>query len=414
MQMTMPIQEMTISVLQHKMKTKNRQLHCLLQITEAINLNYSTDNLVDIYQNIIQNELGVDEVAFFIFNDVWKRKIWLKKEEQGSFIPIAENIHKYHEPKILDETEQCLFHDFKYLIPVYHKKQPIAFVLFGNIKPINFFKEKELLEFAQIITNIIAVAVENKRLFKNEVEKKEYKKELELASKIQGMLIPKKLPKNNLYQFDGIYIPYKGIGGDYYDVIHINKNEFVFCMADISGKGVSAALVMANIQAYLNAVLDTRITMETLINKLNKKIFTITEGDKYVTLFLAQYNIISKELTYVNCGHVPPVLIKSDNEVRLLNKGATMLGVFEELHKLEIETLKIDGETTIICCTDGLTELENEHNKQFGLSLLIDFAKLYHQHNPALFNKLLHEHISKFKGNSLFNDDISSLTGKFY
>lgn len=413
MQLATPIQE-TVHVLQDKMKANQRQLRCLLQITEAINHNHSSDDLVESYKKIIQQELGVEEVAFFVFvNGVWKRRIWIKEQEQDAFIPIADNIHKYQELTILTEDEQQLFHDFKYLIPVYHKDSAIAFVLLGHIHPVEFFNKEELLQFAQVITNIIAVAMENKRLFKQEVEKKEYEKELDLASKVQGMLIPKKLPKNNLYEFDGIYIPYKGIGGDYYDVIHINNDEFVFCIADISGKGISAALVMANIQAYLNATLDMNMATETLIHKLNKKIYTITEGDKYVTLFFAKYNMISKELTYVNCGHVPPILIH-DNNITLLEKGSTMLGAFEDLRKLEIETIKIKHETTIVSYTDGLTELENENNKQFGINLLKDFALHHYQYNPALFNKLLYEYLSKYKRNLLFNDDISILTGKFY
>jgi sigma-B regulation protein RsbU (phosphoserine phosphatase) len=91
----------------------------------------------------------------------------------------------------------------------------------------------------------------------------------------------------------------------------------VFCIADISGKGISAALVMANIQAYLNATLDMQMSTEELIQKLNKKIFSITNGEKYVTLFFAKYNIMSRTLTYVNCGHVPPILFCNENLVKL-------------------------------------------------------------------------------------------------
>jgi sigma-B regulation protein RsbU (phosphoserine phosphatase) len=283
----------------------------------------------------------------------------------------------------------------------------------GKIKIADNFQEEELLEFAQIITNIIAVAVENKRLFKRELEKKEYDKELDLASKIQGMLIPNKLPKNNLYEFDGIYIPYKGIGGDYYDVIHINKDEFVFCIADISGKGISAALVMANIQAYLNATLDMQMSTEELIQKLNKKIFSITNGEKYVTLFFAKYNIMSRTLTYVNCGHVPPILFCNDS-IAKLDIGTTMLGVFENLPKLNIQSIKIEKETTILCFTDGLTELENEEGEQFEEDKIIHFIKNNKPYTPVIFNKILYEHISKYKGSNLFNDDISILTGKFF
>lgn len=402
-----------ITALQTKLSIKKKHLHALLQVTEAINHNYSTDDLILLYQKLIQELLGVEEMAFFVFNDIWKRKIWIKDDDQDVFIPIAEHIKKYTELKILDENEKKLFFGFNYLIPVFHKDYAIAFALFGKIDLANHFKVNELLEFAKIITNIIAVAIENKRLFRREVEKKEYDKELELASKVQGMLIPNKLPKNNLYEFDGIYLPHKGIGGDYYDVIHINKDEFVFCIADISGKGISAALVMANIQAYLNATLDMQMSMQELILKLNKKIFSITNGDKYVTLFLAKYNIITKLLTYVNCGHVPPLLF-NQKEIIKLYKGTTMLGVFENLPKLNIENIQLEKESSVVCFTDGLTELENEEGLQFEEDGLYHFVEKNKSYAPTLFNKILYDYISKFKRSVLFNDDISILTGKFF
>jgi sigma-B regulation protein RsbU (phosphoserine phosphatase) len=411
-QINMSIQD-AVRALQNKLNIKHKHLHSLFEITEAINHNFSTDDLVLLYKRTIQNTLGVEEMAFFLFQNIWKRKIWIKDDDQDVFIPIAENIHKYEDLKVLNDTERDTFSGFEYLIPVYHKNQAIAVVLLGKIKIADNFQEEELLEFAQIITNIIAVAVENKRLFKRELEKKEYDKELDLASKIQGMLIPNKLPKNNLYEFDGIYIPYKGIGGDYYDVIHINKDEFVFCIADISGKGISAALVMANIQAYLNATLDMQMSTEELIQKLNKKIFSITNGEKYVTLFFAKYNIMSRTLTYVNCGHVPPILFCNDS-IAKLDIGTTMLGVFENLPKLNIQSIKIEKETTILCFTDGLTELENEEGEQFEEDKIIHFIKNNKPYTPVIFNKILYEHISKYKGSNLFNDDISILTGKFF
>ncbi|QQR99215.1 MAG: SpoIIE family protein phosphatase [Sphingobacteriales bacterium] len=412
MQKSLSIQD-AVNAVQAKLYIKHQHLHSLLQVTEAINHNYSTDNLVLLYQKIIQEQLGVEEMAFFIFNDIWKRKIWLKDDDQDVFIPIAKHIEQYSELKILTKEEQKLFFGFKYIIPVFHKENAIAFVLLGDIKLEHYFKEDELLEFAQIITNIIAVAVENKRLFKREVEKKEYDKELELASNIQGMLIPKKLPKNNLYEFDGIYLPHKGIGGDYYDVIHINKDEFVFCIADISGKGISAALVMANIQAYLNATLDMQMSTQELILKLNKKIYSITNGDKYVTLFLAKYNIMSRMLTYVNCGHVPPILFNQHQLIKL-DEGTTMLGAFENLPKLKIQNIQLEKDSTIICFTDGLTELENEENEQFEEAGIIDFIQKNKNYPPSLFNKVLYDYLSKFKRNVLFNDDVSILTGKFF
>lgn len=215
-----------------------------------------------------------------------------------------------------------------------------------------------------------------------------------------------------MYEFAGLYLPYKGIGGDYYDVIHINKDEFVFCIGDISGKGVAAALVMANLQAYLNATLGLGYKKETLIEKLNQKIYSITNGENFITLFIAKYNIITRELEYLNAGHVPPVMIHEDS-VTLLEKGSTMLGIFEELPRIEFGNITIKPNTTIVSFTDGLTEMENEDGEQFGADKLLVFSRNNHRLGPDIFNKILYDYLCKFKGNVLFNDDISVLTAKF-
>lgn len=399
--------------LKELLQVKYSQLNALLKATQAINDNISSEGLYKIYTQTLHEQIRSKEVALFMFNQAWKRVVWEKPALDDFFIPVQTYFEKFRIPHELSEEEQNDFAGFKYVIPVYHKSQPLALALLGDIDEDISHQKSELLEFTQIFTNIITVAVENKRLFKKEVEKKQFDKELDLASKVQGMLIPKNLPKNNMYEFAGLYLPYKGIGGDYYDVIHINKDEFVFCIGDISGKGVAAALVMANLQAYLNATLTLSIPGRKLIENLNQKIYSITNGENFITLFMAKYNILTKELIYINAGHVPPILIH-DGELELLETGSTLLGIFEELPKINFGKITLKPNTSIILYTDGLTELEDEHLEQFGMDQLIKFAKNNYKSSPELFNKILYDFISKYKGNVLFNDDISILTAKFF
>jgi sigma-B regulation protein RsbU (phosphoserine phosphatase) len=129
---------------------------------------------------------------------------------------------------------------------------------------------------------------------------------------------------------------------------------------------------------------------------------------------MGKYNMLTKELIYMNAGHIPPILIHEDN-AELLEKGCTLLGVFEELPKrVEFGTKILHPNTTIISFTDGLTELENSNEEQFGTERLLQFTKINHRLSPEVFNKMLYDYICKFKGNVLFNDDISVLTGKFF
>lgn len=399
--------------LKHLLEVKNNQLNALLEATKAINDNVSSDSLYSIYSYSIAENLGITELALFMFDQTWSRVVWKRTHNQDTFIPVEACFDTYKNIQELSPEQQIIFGGFKYIIPVYHKQNPLALALLGDLQEENLDHIEELLEFAQIFTNIITVAVENKRLFRREVEKKNYEKELELASKIQGMLIPKKLPKNTMYEFAGLYLPYKGIGGDYYDVIHINKDEFVFCIGDISGKGVAAALVMANLQAYLNATLGLGFSKEKLIEKLNQKIYSITNGENFITLFIAKYNILTRELEYLNAGHIPPILVHNQ-EIQLLEIGTTLLGIFEELPKIEFGQITIQPDTTILCFTDGLSELENSDGDIMGVERLQNFALQHHKLSTELFNKLLFDNISKFKGNALFNDDVSVLTARIF
>lgn len=403
--------DIDIHALKDLLQVKYSQMNALLEATKAINDNVTSEGLYQIYKYTLNEQIRVKDIALYMYDQAWKRVVW-QREQQDFYIPIQAHFENYKTAKELSESEQKIFGDFKYIVPVYHKQQPLALALLGEMEEDVAHQKNELLEFTQIFTNIITVAVENKRLFKKEVEKKQFDKELDLASKVQGMLIPKKLPKNNMYEFAGLYLPYKGIGGDYYDVIHINKDEFVFCIGDISGKGVAAALVMANLQAYLNATLGLGFKKESLIERLNQKIYSITNGDNFITLFIAKYNIISRELEYLNAGHVPPFLVHND-EVESLEIGSTLLGIFEELPKIQFGCITIKPNTTIVSFTDGLTEMENEEGEQFGSERLLQFTRNNYRLGPDIFNKILYDYVSKFKGNVLFNDDISVLTGKF-
>lgn len=387
-----------------------QQMQSLLEVTRAINNNVHAPSLWQAYELILQQHLSPARIALFFFDQAWQKVFDLPEEaEPVNFLP--DSVLPTDEPREMTEEETRMLPGFRYIIPVFHKEKALAIALLGEIQAPSFIPVSDLLDFAQIITNIVVVAVENKRLFKKEIEKKEFDKELDLASRVQGMLIPKRLPRNAMYEFAGLYLPHRGIGGDYYDVIHVNRDEFYFCIADISGKGIAAALVMANLQAYLNSSLLLNEKKEDFVRSLNQKIISIADGDHFITLFIAKYNIPKRELTYLNAGHNPPVLI-CNGEYTLLDKGCTVLGVFEEIPSIEFGVEKIAPGTTIVCYTDGLTELENENDEMYGEDMLIQFIRKHHKLGPEVFNKILYEDVSRFKGNRLFNDDISVLTCK--
>ena len=401
-----------LEALEKELNLKRLQINSLLTITQAINDNVSADELYEMYHSFLSWELTIKKMALFVKSDDGN---W----HCASSINIAKNLlakdispilAEIKGPNNLDDKKHPLISQFDVVIPVAHKKYPIAYVFIGG-----FSDEEDMYNKVQLITtitNVIAVAIENKRLFKQEIEKKEYEKELELASKVQGMLIPKKLPKNNLYEFDGIYVPYKGIGGDYYDYIPINANQFLLCIADVSGKGIPAAIMMSNLQASLRTLLRQTSNLTEIVEALNFQIMENSKGDQFITFFGAIYDHTLNTLVYVNSGHNPPFMVDGKGEFKALTEGSTVLGAFEELPFVNEGFIDDLEGFTLLAYTDGLTETENPQGVELGSEPI----EKYFEEN---FNKPLekiHEDVLKivddFRGSKPYRDDITLLSCK--
>ena len=230
---------------------------------------------------------------------------------------------------------------------------------------------------------------------------------------MQSMLIPDKLPYDNKIQMAAIYLPHQNIGGDYYDFLKLSDDEMFFCIADISGKGIAAAILMANFQAQIRELTKRNpFTIEEYMQELNKTVLMSTKGEKFITLFLAKYNSKTKLLKYVNSGHNPPVLVNS-NGYKFLDKGTTILGMFDELPSIKMGQIPIIEDTAIICFTDGLTDVVNEDNQVFPLDALIKLMQSNYKGEVAALNNKIIQEIMRFKGeDGAVSDDITVLSVK--
>ncbi|MEM1124290.1 MAG: PP2C family protein-serine/threonine phosphatase, partial [Bacteroidota bacterium] len=293
--------------------------------------------------------------------------------------------------------------------PVLHKKSPLAYVFIGGFEENEDMYNK--VQFITTVTNIVAVAIENKRLFKRQLEQERLKKEMELAKQMQHMLIPAILPKGQKCEFASIYRPQLGVGGDYFDVIKFDDHRFAFCVGDISGKGVAAALLMANFQAIFHSLIRRQYPLDGLVRSLNQSVLRITNGEKFITFFVAEYNTQTRLLKYVNAGHNPPILVQND-EVTLLRKGCTILGSFSELPQVEIGEGTIVGDATILAYTDGLTDLRNNAGDFLDADMINEFTFQNNQLSAEAFNDSLMKEIKQFKGKQDFPDDFTVLTCK--
>lgn len=397
--------------LEKDLSLKQLQIKSLLTITQAINDNVAAGGLFNMYKSFLSWEMAIEKMALLVISDEgWKCASSINFEEGdiNEYIPHLMSHKRLHTIK---ETDDAILQEFDIIIPVFHKSEPIAFSLIGGIKEKEDIYNK--IQFITTITNIIAVAIENKRLFKQQIEQEKLKREMELASEVQQMLIPDTLPKEDNFALSKIYMPHSNVGGDYLDYIKFSDDKFAICIADISGKGVAAALLMANFQALIQNLIYQYRDLETFVFALNQSVYRITKADKFITFFIAEVDTTKKTMRYINAGHYPPVMMHN-GKMRRLDQGSTFLGAFEKLPYINEEIIELKGETMILSFTDGLAELQDESDAYFDDDKIEKFVKDHHKGSPDEFNDELLNEIDRFRGGKEYSDDIAILTCKIY
>jgi sigma-B regulation protein RsbU (phosphoserine phosphatase) len=403
----------TSAKISKKKLIQDLKLNALLEITKAINNNLATGQLLDLYQDILENRLGVGKLVLFHFDHEWTCILKYGISEEFNHVEFENELLAINEIETITFSKGTLSKSFEIVIPVFHKKTPLAYVLLGDVnqEKLELSAAIKHLPYVQTLTNIIVVAVENKKLYKEHIQRAQIRKELELAQSMQQMLFPRELPDSETLQVAAKYLPHQQVGGDYYDFIRLNNHEFIFCMADVSGKGVAAALLMSNIQATLHSLINYTHNLKDLIIELNKRVIDNTKSEKFVSLFLAKLNTKSQQFSYINAGHNPPILFY-EKKFSELTKGCTILGITESLLNITVDTFNYTSGFTLVCYTDGLTDTANTHNESLTTEALKEIIAKNPDASPDFLNETLIFYAEEFKGDNEFPDDIALLTLK--
>jgi len=399
-----------------RLQLSNFKLEVLLSITLSINENLSTQALLQKYEKIIREDLGIGKVVLYNYNKTWQCLLASGlKDDSYLNINVETDLLPFREITYLTILNHPKLYNFDIVIPVFHKSIPLAYVLLGDIE-----EERDgispiikHLNFLQTLTNILVVAIENKRLYAENIQQESLKKELDLARQMQSMLIPNPdtLPKNENIKVASYYHPYYEVGGDYYDFFYLNNSEVGFCIADVSGKGISAALLMSNFQASLRAIFTDDIQLEKLICRLNTIVNNNTKGERYITSFIGKYNINTRTLNYINAGHVPPLYYDENQGFEYLKIGCAGIGMLQEIPNIKVGEIKTTPNSRLICYTDGLVELENENKEEFGTKALEQIV-LKEKNLDLLIWKTIQQ-LNSFRGKAPLFDDISLLCIEF-
>ncbi len=393
---------------------RQSELNSLLEVTRAINKNTSTPVLVQMLEVILQNYLQVGAFRFLIEKDnlyTCISKYGGTPETSDQLNRACHRLSKFKSPASLKGNEDKVLQKYDYVIPIYHKNKSLAYAIIGDFNTSAEMVNNDL-NFIQTLVNIIVVALENKKLFRERLDTERFKREMELAVEVQNMLIPQAIQHDTSVEIGAKYLPHQNIGGDYYDFIRLNADEFLWCIADVSGKGMSAALLMANFQASLHAWAMVEDSLSNIVNRLNSKVISNTKGEKFITLFLAKYNEKTRKLNYINAGHNPTILYNNGKATQL-KLGTTMIGAFEVLPFLNEGEIEVGTNSLVFNYTDGLLDFEPHGNKVWNEAMLMDFMREHNNLSPDRFNQTLMDHLNLvIKGKPI--DDITLLTLRIF
>lgn len=395
------------------LSTKQYQVDALLDITRAINNNFSTEALYKLYEYVLVRQIHIDSFALFVKDEDWQLACELEVNEDIRQLNVHTDIPTNGQLEAADLKNYPKLDSFDMIVPVKHKEHMIGLLLAktanGNLSQVD---KEEKIKFLQALTNIVMVAIENKKLFKRQLDQEVMKKEMELGANMQMMLIPKDLPDNDQIEVAAEYLPNRNVGGDYYDFLQTSDQEYTFCISDISGKGIAAALLMANFQANIRTLVNRDYPLQQLVDMLNHKVNDITKGEKFITFFIGRYEQDSRRLRYINAGHNPPILY-NDGKIELLKEGSTILGIFDTLPSLSVGEVFLEDNALLVAYTDGLTDLENQEGEFYEMERLTEFVEQNNELQTRAFNKRLLDDLITFKGPKDYIDDVTLLTCRF-
>jgi len=395
-----------------KAERKNILLENLFQNARYFFSYFQKDEIINILSYNLMGQLIINKFAVILYNDN-NQLIHAKNKFQNEFSKktISKFINTKHtshtanlpDDEVKSELEK---NDVSLIAPLIFKTEVKGLIFVGKSMSKKSFDDDDLL-FIEYLGNTAIAALENDRLFKEELKKKQLESELNLALEIQQGLFPSEdllLDKFNIY---GKSIPSKQVGGDYYDHIEIDNGRYFLLVADVSGKGMPAAMIMANMQAALRVLVKLNLPINEIISNLNFIVFSNTADDKFVTFFGGILNTNDNTFEYINAGHNPPYLFR-DKEIIELDKGGLFLGLMEEPFPYECEKIQLQSNDKILLYTDGITESQNIDNEEFGNERLQEIV-INNKNESNLLEEIVTE-VKLFSYGSNQYDDITMLS----
>jgi len=403
------------------------ELSIINDIATTINSTQPVEQIVDIIVKKCVKHLNVEQGAIMLLDESDKEKPLhtMIREQQSSLdlLPYRFDAQltgwmlKNQEPLLVNNLKEDV--RFKDLVD---KTTPIESFLSvplrvknkmqGILTVFNKLSNEKFTSNDQKLLSIIASQssqiIENARLLEEERNLRVMQEEMRVAKQTQINLLPKDFPDISGYQIAARTIPAREVGGDSYDLIQIDDKHFAFCLGDVSGKGMPAAMLMSNLQATLRSFTITGNLCKDIIANSNDLLYNSTEPSKFATLFYGILNPESNEIVFCNAGHNNPFLFSADGNVKELKTGGLILGCMPD-SEYEEEKISINRNDIIVIFSDGITEAMNENEEEYGEEKLKEFISNHLDEAPEIIIENILSDVKMFVGKAPQWDDMTLL-----
>lgn len=260
--------------------------------------------------------------------------------------------------------------------------------------------------FLKSLANLAVIAIQKTYFLEERIDKERMEEELSIAKSIQEGLLPDPIPTIEGIDLAARTISSREVGGDYFDIANTPDGNMIFAIADVTGKGVPAALLMANLQSMLHVLLPVEISLSEATERINDLIFQNTPPDKFITFFWAKYISIHKILRYVNAGHNPPLMLrKNSDEFEELSEGGLLLGAMETMMPYKQKEIQLNPNDLLVCYTDGVNEaLDPSETEEYGTERLKEcILKNRDKSSDGIIQAIVNE-VKEFSNQKLLDD----------
>lgn len=405
--------------------TVEKKFQLLLEISEKISTTLDLDVLLGHLVDTAKSIVSYDAAGIYVlqrsntgqrliegmvtrgYSPGGSEKDLLLKFGEG----VVGNVIKQGKSRIIPDVRR----DNKYVMARQHTLSELAVPITLNERVIGAFNvESDTLnaftdadaEVLHFFANAAAIAIEKAVLHEELVEKKRIESQLEVARQVQASLLPDRPPEPTGYDIAAENLPTYEVGGDYYDFITLPDHQIGIAIADVAGKGVPAALIMATFRAALRTQVRNDFAIRQIIRKVNYLLWESTADSQFVTAVYGVLDTTSGRFTYTNAGHNPPLLFRVDGGVVELDRGGPALGVFDNADYEEAIVDLLPGDSLLLY-TDGVIEAANEDSKEFGVKRLQQTVTVTNELSAFKTVRAILDATRAFSGTDSFADDFT-------